>query len=152
MNFTQIRNKVKNTANRSKHAYFTICHSHLLDLCLVKSNFRLNILLEIQNRAGTFQTKEDVGNITDMGTRERKNSHPGPAVKKQASTEASSSQNTKRQGFYKAQGEHLLTILKLCQVLSQHPFLPLPFGRHQIHVLFVHSKKVKQDFHLHNNC
>ena len=120
--------------------------------CLVKSSFRHDILLEIQNRARTFQTKEDVRNITDMGTRERKKLNPGPAVKKQASTEARSSQNAKWQGFYKAQGEHLLTILKLCQVLSQHPFLPLPFGRHQIHVLFVHSKKVKQDFHLQNNC
>ena len=96
MNFTQIRNKVKNADNRSNHAYFTICRSHLPDLCLVKSSFRLNILLEIQNRAGTFQTKEDVRNITDMGTRERRKLNPGPAVKKQASTEARSSQNAKR--------------------------------------------------------
>jgi len=121
-------------------------------LCLVKSSLRLNISFEIQNRAVTFQTKEDVRNVTDMSTRERKKLNPGPAVKKQASTEARSSQNAKRQGFYEAQGEHLLTIPKLCQVLSQHPFLPLPFGRHLIHVLFVHSKKVKQDVHLQNNC
>ena len=28
MKFTQIRDRVRNAANRTKHAYFTICHSH----------------------------------------------------------------------------------------------------------------------------